>query len=252
MLEPHIIAENEWLIAIDKPAGLIVHRDGRTDEPSLADWIGENFSALRGVGGAWVSPQGESVPLNGLVHRLDRTTSGVVLAAKNQDVFEYLKSEFKERRVEKKYQAWVYVSPKPAQGLMPGAKRLGSEFLEEEGTIVAEIMRSSEKPRRWYARACGADDPRAAITHWRVLERRAGATLLEIIPKTGRTHQIRVHLASIGHPIVADHLYSPDRTSIFGFNRPALHAVSIAVTLPSGERVEYSAPLPSDFLHLVN
>ena len=227
---PRIITENEWLIAIDKPAGLIVHGDGRTIEPSLAEWIGENYPALRGIGGAWVSPQGESVALNGLVHRLDRTTSGVVLAAKTQEAFDYLKQEFKERRVEKKYLAWVY-----------------GETPEGHGTIIAEIMRSSEKPKRWYARPCDSTDIRAAITEWRVLEKREGATLVEVTPKTGRTHQIRVHLASIGHPIVADHLYAPEREALFGFKRPALHALSVSVTLPNLERTIYEASLPPDF-----
>ena len=257
---PRVIAENEWLIAINKPAGLIAHSDGRTQEPSLAEWIGERYGALRGVGDDWISPQGEHVPLNGLVHRLDRSTSGVILAAQTPEAFEYLKREFKERRVEKKYLAWVCREPVSGFALrlasetnapqwvrMPGAKRLGLE-LNEKGTIVAEIMRSSERPKRWYARPCDESDPRAAITDWKLLKTKDGASLLEISPKTGRTHQIRVHMASIGHPLVADHLYAPDRASILGFSRPALHAESISLMLPSGSKATYVAPLPPDFV----
>jgi len=227
---PQVLSENEWLIAIDKPAGLIVHSDGRTEEPSLAEWIAENYPAHRGIGGDWVSPQGEHVPLNGLVHRLDRSTSGVVIAAKTQEAYDYLKKEFKERHVEKKYLAFVYGTP-----------------TESQGTIIAEIMRSSEKPKRWYARPCDADDPRAAITDWKVVEKKDEATLLEVTPKTGRTHQIRVHLSSIGHPIIADHLYAAEREAILGFKRPALHAKSITLVLPDGKYETYEAPVPEDF-----
>jgi 23S rRNA pseudouridine1911/1915/1917 synthase len=230
MKEPYVLAENELFLVIDKPAGLIVHSDGRTQELSLADWIAEKYPALRGVGGAWISPQGEHIDLNGLVHRLDRKTSGIVIAAKTQEAFDYIREEFSERRVEKKYLAWVYGIPK-----------------EKKGIIVAEIMRSTTPPKHWYARPCAIDDPRAAVTEWKFVTSKQDASLLEVIPKTGRTHQIRVHLASIGHPIVADHLYARDREPLLGFTRPALHASQISLTLPSGERVEYEAPLPEDF-----
>ncbi len=229
-MKPEIIEENDLLIAINKPAGLITHRDGRTDEPSLAEWIGEHFPSLRGIGGDWLSPQGEKIALNGLVHRLDRTTSGIIIAAKSQDAFDFLKEEFKDRRVKKKYLAWVY-----------GAMEEG------EGRIVAEIMRSDTAPKRWYARACPPEDPRAAITLWRVLKRQSGASLLELSPVTGRTHQLRVHLASIWHPIVADHLYAPDKEPILGFKRPALHALSVTLWHPNGAAHKYEATPPTDF-----
>jgi 23S rRNA pseudouridine1911/1915/1917 synthase len=230
MTELSVIAENDWLIALDKPAGLIAHSDGRTVEDSLARWIGERFPALRGVGGHWISPQGEHVPLNGLVHRLDRTTSGLVIAAKNDEAFAYLRQQFKDKRVEKRYLAWVYGKPS-----------------QDAGRIVAEIMRSSDKPKRWYARETSEDDPRAAITDWNVLQSKENASLLEVTPRTGRTHQIRVHLSHIGCPIVSDHLYAAERQPMLGFTRSALHAEMIALTLPDETRGEYHAPLPQDF-----
>ena len=247
---PQLIAETADILVIDKPGGLIVHSDGRTKEPSLAEWLIEGYPALAGVGEPWISPQGESVPIAGLVHRLDRSTSGVVIAARTPEMYAYLKNEFKERRVEKTYLAYV-------QGHMEAP----------EGKIVAEIMRSSEVPRRWYARPCEETDKRAAITDWKLLKRLEGASYLEVRPRTGRTHQIRVHLASIGHPIIGDPLYAGDRASSEevlepeGFTgdrasseeilsapaRMYLHAASITLTLPSGERRTFEAPLPPDF-----
>ncbi len=228
-----IIEEREDLLVIDKPAGLIVHSDGRTQEPSLAEWIAERYPAQRDIG-EWISPQGERVPLAGIAHRLDRSTSGVMLVAKTKGMYDYLKEEFKARRIEKIYCAYVY-----------------GHMEEKEGTIVAEIMRSSTPPRRWYARPCELDDKRAAITEWKLIENiGAGdeaAAYLELYLKTGRTHQIRVHMASIGHAVVADSLYAPDKPAILGFTRPALHAHQITLTLPDGQTPVFQAPPPPDF-----
>ncbi len=230
-----IIAETDEVLVLDKPAGLIVHSDGRTEEPSLADWILKKYPALETVGEPWISPQGERVLLPGIVHRLDRTTSGVMLIAKTVEMYAYLKNEFKERRVKKTYRAFVY-------GHMNAA----------EGKIVAEIMRSSEPPKRWYSRPCEEDDNRAAITEWKLLkhltdpETGDSASCVEIYPRTGRTHQIRVHFAFIQHPVLADHLYAADRAPILDFKRPALHAYSISLTL-KGKKEVFTASLPSDF-----
>ena len=233
-MEPKVIAENEWHIAIDKPAGLIVHSDGRTIEPSVADWLLAQWPELKDVGEPWLSPQGETTLRPGIVHRLDRTTSGVMIVAKTQGAYQYLKGEFKARRVEKTYHTFVYGHPQA-----------------DAGRIVAEIDKGGT-PKKWFAKDTVEGDVRAAITDWRVLKRMQAekgeaVSLLEAKPRTGRTHQIRVHLAHIGHPIVADHLYASDRAPLLGFTRPALHAYSISLALSSAERVEYIASEPPDF-----
>src|SRR3989338_11403456 len=96
-----VIFEDDSILVLDKPAGLIVHSDGRTQEPSLADWILERYPALASVGKPWISPQGEKILLPGIVHRLDRTTSGVMLIAKTNEMYRYLKQQFRERKIEK-------------------------------------------------------------------------------------------------------------------------------------------------------
>jgi 23S rRNA pseudouridine1911/1915/1917 synthase len=229
---PQLITSNPYLLVIDKPAGVITHSDGRTVEPSVAGWLAEKYPEQRGIGTPWVSPQGEVVDVCGLVHRLDRTTSGVLLAARSQEVFDYVRGEFKARRVEKAYRALVYGWP------------------DDAGRIVAAIERTGQAQKKWEAVPCEETHPRAAVTDWRVVIRGEEAgepwACIEAYPRTGRTHQIRVHLASVGHPIIADHLYAPDRAPLLGLARPALHALSISVTLPSGARETYTAPMPDD------
>ncbi len=231
-----IIAETPNLLAIAKPAGLITHRDGRNEETSLSEWVGERYPELRGVGGAWVSPQGEEVPLNGVVHRLDKQTSGVVLVAKDEETFVALKEEFRARRVKKTYLAYVH------------------GHMENEGEIVAEIARTSEAPKRWFAKPCTKEHPRAAITAWRPLRHLSAeggepVSLIEVKPQTGRTHQIRVHLSSIGHPIIADNLYGEGKPALLEFTRLALHALRIELSL-FGEPLVFEASLPHDFMRI--
>ncbi|MCR4333999.1 MAG: RluA family pseudouridine synthase [Patescibacteria group bacterium] len=236
-MEPRILYEDENVFAIDKPAGLIVHSDGRTAEPSVAEWVLEHYPEARDVGEPWTSPQGEVISRPGIVHRLDRGTSGVMILAKTGEAYAFLKQQFEDRTTEKRYRALVYGHPK-----------------EDAGTIEAEIVRIRAVPPRWgVARAEESRTHRAAITEWKVLSRGAAATTgekvayLEVRPKTGRTHQIRVHLKHYGHPVICDPLYAKGRPCLFNFKRPALHAYSLSLMLPSGESCTFEAPLPDDF-----
>jgi len=232
--------EDDDVLVVNKPAGLIAHSDGRTVEPALVDWIVEHYPQTKDVGEPWVSPQGEVIARPGLVHRLDRATSGVMVVAKTQDAYAFLKQQFQDRLVEKVYRAFVYGHPK-----------------QDGGVIEAEIGRSSTVPKRWSAQFGARGTKRAAITEWRVLRRGADpetgekVSLIEARPKTGRTHQIRVHLKAIHHPVLFDPLYATGKPRLLGFSRPALHALQLSLTLPSGKWMTFEAPLPEDFQRAV-
>ena len=237
-MEPTVLYEDADVLVIDKPAGLIVHSDGRTDEPSVAEWVLDRYPALASVGEPWESPQGERVPRPGIVHRLDRDTSGVMILAKTQETYVFLKEQFQSRTTQKSYRAFVYGHPRA-----------------DQGTIEAEIVRIRAVPPRWgVARAGEGKKHRAAVTDWRVLtravDRETGekVALMEALPKTGRTHQIRVHFKHFGHPVLCDKLYAKGKPCLLGFSRQALHAFSLAIDLPSGERRTFEAPLPGDFV----
>ena len=236
-MEPTILYEDQEVLVINKPAGLIVHSDGRTDEPSVAEWVRVHYPHMTSVGEAWTSPQGEIVPRPGIVHRLDRDTSGVMILAKTPEAYAFLKGQFQDRTTEKVYRAFVYGYP-----------------THDQGTIEAEIVRIRAVPPRWGVARAGEDKKhRAAITDWQVLARAVDpevhekVALVEARPKTGRTHQIRVHFKHFGHPVVCDKLYAKGRPCLLGFSRQALHASSLSITLPSGERRTFEAPYPADF-----
>lgn len=231
-----ILFEDDDVVVINKPAGLIVHSDGRTAEPSVAEWMAARYPESKDVGEPWTSPQGEVILRPGIVHRLDRTTSGVLILAKTTEAHTFLKKQFQDRSTEKIYDALVYGHNK-----------------EDMGVIEAEIGRSRQQPRRWSAQFGKKGNLRAAITHWKVLGRyedpgsKEKIMHMELSPKTGRTHQLRVHLKAIHHPIICDHMYAEGKPCILGFTRPALHARALTITLPSGARQCSEAPLPQDF-----
>ena len=218
-LPVQILYEDAAAIAVNKPAGLVVHAGAGAPSGTLVNRLVHHFGSLSKAGG-------ELRP--GIVHRLDRGTSGVLLVARTDAAHRALAAQFATRTVEKIYLAVV-------QGSMPA----------ESGRITQPITRDPVRRTRMTARL---GHGREALTEYRVLERFEGFTFLEVRIGTGRTHQIRVHMASIGHPVAGDRLYGA---------RPAarifLHAWRIAFTSPaSGERISVEAPPPPELEHWLN
>ncbi|MBP6866038.1 MAG: RluA family pseudouridine synthase [Candidatus Pacebacteria bacterium] len=225
-----ILYEDRNILVIDKPAGISVHADGRTKEKTITDWVLENYPKMKGVG----EPMGD-IDRPGIVHRLDRDTSGVLLLAKNQKAHEWLKNQFQEHTIRKVYNCIV-----------------NGWVKNERGVVNKPIGRSPSDFRRRLSGRGARGEMREAITEYKVLKRFTDEegekfTVLEVRPKTGRTHQIRVHMKYLNHPIVADSLYNPDKPIPKGIKRLALHAKSIEFEDLKGERVKVESKLPSEF-----
>lgn len=226
----HIVYEDTSVVVVDKPPGLSVHADGKREEYTLVDWLLERYPDMRDVGEALVLSSGEKILRPGIVHRLDRETSGILIVAKTQDAYLYIKEQFKNRQVKKIYSAFVY-----------------GVIKNEKGIINFPIGRSRKDFRLRSAQPKAKGDLREAITHYKVLARGRAHTFLELEAKTGRTHQIRVHLKAIHHPVICDRLYAPNHPCALGFSRLALHASVLEVQLPEGEIKKFEAPLPKEF-----
>lgn len=231
-MELPIIYEDETLVAINKPAGIMTHGDGRSTEETVSDWFAKKYPDAKDVGEVQRLPDGTELARPGVVHRLDRETSGVLVLAKTQEAHAFLKEAFKRRDAKKTYLTVVYGVPK-----------------EKKGTIEFSIGRSRQDFRLRSAQPKAKGTLREAITKYEVIgETPEGShAFLKVMPETGRTHQIRVHLKAIHHPVVADALYAPNRPQDFGFTRLALHAVSLDLPMPGGDRKLLEAPLPEDF-----
>jgi 23S rRNA pseudouridine1911/1915/1917 synthase len=221
-----IVFEDDVLMVIDKPAGLVVH-------PGSGNWQGTMLNALMAH-----APELAGVPRAGIVHRLDKDTSGLLVVAKTLTAQTDLVRQLQARTVHREYLA------------------LANGSVTRDGSVEAPIGRHPVQRTRMAVVAGG----RPARTHYRVLEHfavgTARATLLECRLDTGRTHQIRVHLASIGHPLVGDPVYGNRRSPVPGgirFGRQALHAARLAFVHPaSGGEAAFESPLPADFARLLD
>ena len=214
-------------MAVNKPAGLLVHGfrvtvDGEKRhiaESTLVDWLLKKYPEVKGVGDL---PRWRS----GIVHRLDKGTSGVLLIAKNQEYFHYLKDLFKNQEVSKTYLALVKGNIKPESGIID--KPIGLK----SGTVKRTVFTKNAKMVK------------EALTEYKVKEYLPNFSLLEVKPKTGRTHQIRVHLASLGHPVVGDPLYGGGKVE--NLKRLFLHAYSLEFSPTPGKKLKLTADLPED------
>jgi RluA family pseudouridine synthase len=221
-LEIPIIYEDDSLLAVDKPAGVATHGFSGRDRATLANFLAAQRPALRNIGKSRWEP--------GLVHRLDIETSGVVLVAKTQTVFDRLSEQFRRREIKKTYLALVWGQP------------------IERGTIELALAHDRGDRRRMVAvqHPERSTDRRIwrATTHYRVVATAGGLSLLEVEMETGVTHQIRVQLSSNGYPIVGDTLYGADYPERFGLARHFLHARSLSLLHPaSGKPINIVAEL---------
>jgi 23S rRNA pseudouridine1911/1915/1917 synthase len=231
--DPTVLFEDEWVLVIDKPAGLVCHPaqvSTRDTRPNVADWARIRVPGLPVLAG-------EDRP--GIVHRLDKETSGVMVLAKTDEAFHFLKGEFRARRVEKEYRAISF-----------GESRFDSDYIERH---------IGGHPKKGDRMTVVKEGGREASTYYEVVERFAGFTLFHCKPKTGRTHQIRVHMTSVGHGLVGDRFYrsrnhanshlpegAPDPA------RHCLHARRLAFRHPhSHETVAFEADLPPDMADLL-
>jgi 23S rRNA pseudouridine1911/1915/1917 synthase len=223
-----VVHDDPHLLVIDKPAGLVVHPGAGNPSGTLVNALLRHVADLSGIGG---------VLRPGIVHRLDRGTSGLLVVAKDDETHRRLVRQFASRAVEKEYLALVHGGPSAPSG-----------------EISAPIGRDPVHRKRMSVRA---PHGREARTAWTREETFDGASLLRVRLHTGRTHQIRVHLASIGHPVVGDAVYGGTRApssrraaareALRALGRPALHAARLAFIHPAtGERVAFAAPLPPD------
>lgn len=230
-MNPPIIFENVHVLVIDKPAGSMVHEDGRQDEYTVSDWVKENYG-VKGVG-----EKGRE----GIVHRLDRNTTGVLLLAKDAIAYTTFKKQFKDHTTRKVYRAIVEGSVKHDTGMisLPIA-RAKSDFRKR--TVVDMFSQDNR------------GEEKDAVTRYKVLARVTSSegtqySYIEAYPLTGRTHQIRAHFRGIRHPIIGDDLYGSKKGKEVA-ERSMLHARSITILVPlehSGtEEMTFTAPIPPD------
>jgi 23S rRNA pseudouridine1911/1915/1917 synthase len=247
-----IVFEDEFLAVINKPAGMVVHPGAGNSSGTLANAIAWHFQVQRPSGEQGLNEQVDSFDLTsvlaspsgdrvGIVHRLDKETSGLIVVAKDEETHELLSNQFRDRVVTKQYVTLVHGSPR-----------------ENSGTIDRPMARD-----RWHrTKMTVAANGRNALTMWKVRQRFEKFTLLEVEIKTGRTHQIRVHLASINHPVVGDATYNEGRDNtindsdikraVESMNRFFLHAEKLSFTHPkTRENLSFTSELPEELAQLL-
>lgn len=244
-----VIYEDPSVFVIAKPVGLVVHGDGKTNVETLADIILRDRPELTNVGEPMeieYKKEMHHILRPGIVHRIDKDTSGCLIIARTPEAYAHLKNQFQERTIEKSYRLFTYGVPK-----------------ERTGKIDVALGKSTNDMRKWAPAKVSRGEVREALTYYTVLgtiglpeNEYKGSTepntfaYIEAKPKTGRTHQLRVHFKYLNHPILGDFLYAYKRPMALGFDRLALHARSITFVSPhTTDSVTVTAPLPPDFLH---
>ena len=229
-----VVFEDEHLIVVDKPAGMVVHPAAGNPDGTLVNALLHHCRGqLSGIGG---------VARPGIVHRIDKDTSGLLVVAKSDKAHEGLARQFKDHSIHRRYLAVCAGHPNPA-----------------EGTIEGRIGRSDANRKKMAVLKKNSSRGKHAVTHYKLVKRLDSASLIECRLETGRTHQVRVHCASIGHALLGDPIYGRTPSKLrpvlkdLGFARQALHAATLGFEHPlSGERVEFAAEMPADMRELID
>ncbi len=225
-----IIYDDDNLLVVDKPAGVIVFPEGDiSGEKTLIDYLTEKYPEFKNAG---------EPPRYGIVHRLDKNTSGILLVAKSAKSLIFLQKQFKNREVDKKYIALVVGNVKDNKGIIH--------------TLIDRAPKDKRKQKVYLTGEPGSEGKREAITEYKVLERYGEYTLLEVQIKTGRRHQIRCHLSYIQHPIAGDKMYGfKNSPAPEGLDRQFLHATYLKIQLPDGEIKEFKSDLPKNLKKII-
>ncbi|TNE41034.1 MAG: RluA family pseudouridine synthase [Sphingomonadales bacterium] len=227
-----VIHEDPYLIVVDKPAGLVVHPAAGNPDGTLVNALLHHCAGqLSGIGG---------VARPGIVHRIDKDTSGLLVVAKTDAAHEGLARQFKDHSIARRYNAIVSGHPRPLSG-----------------TIDTWIGRSDRDRKKMAVQSEGRG--KHAVTHYRVLETLSASALVECRLETGRTHQVRVHMSHIGHPLLGDPVYRTRAKALgtilnaLAFHRQALHAASLGFIHPvTSQRLDFESPLPADMQQLLS
>lgn len=233
---PKIVFEDDLMVVIDKPAGMVTNNAESVKEETVQGWFSHKLQSTN-------DNDTEFLNKGGVVHRLDKDTSGLLVLAKTPDAYTALKQQFLERTTVKKYESLVH-----------------GDFKEMSGEISTPIERHPQDRKRFYV---GTDLSRTAITEWKVINKYEKRdinievfTQLELTPHTGRTHQLRVHMQYLHHPIVSDPIYGYKKSweeDLTWCPRLFLHAKYLKIRHPgSGEYREFQAPLPLDLAQALN
>ncbi len=262
-----VVYEDRDLVVVNKPAGLLTHPTPQEPRHTLVNALVARYPEIVGVGENPFRP--------GIVHRLDKDTSGLLVVARNQDAFQFMKRQFLDHKVEKRYLALVEGVPRTEQGtikfsIRPSTKNRLKKVAITRTHADSVSWRTRTNAEKAWTHADNEKSIRAAETSYRVVKEIRGAfALLEVTPRTGRTHQIRVHLAAIGHPIVGDTLYrrprinadSTPKNFVSGqaqmraeikISRQFLHSAYLKFTAPSGAPLALEAELPEDLSRVLD
>ncbi|MFA5131608.1 MAG: RNA pseudouridine synthase [Patescibacteria group bacterium] len=246
---PEIIFENDDYLVINKPSGLAVHGGGNIKDPTLADWLIASYPEIADVGDDPIRP--------GLVHRLDKEVSGLMVVAKNAKTFATIKAQFKDRDVNKEYVALVHGKLASDYGTINFPIKRSSEGYKMAAmpNNTVELLSRPQPSNRDQGNLDGLFKSREAITEYTVLKRFTNYTLVQVKIKTGRTHQIRVHFFALGYPLVGDNLYfnkkSKAQNKKLDFGRIFLAANKLSFKDNEGKIQSFSLDLPAklnDFL----